>query len=72
MPPVPGLINQLDALQRFEERLQDSGNEYWATQVRVMERQVKAWSAQAENKSDEAVVLLREAAMKRIRSRSFQ
>jgi tetratricopeptide (TPR) repeat protein len=49
-------------LQRLEEQLHASSNDYWATQVRVMKREVMAWSAQAENKGGEAVVLMREAA----------
>jgi hypothetical protein len=39
-----------------------AGNGYWATQVRVMKREVMAWSAEAEDKHAEAVVLMREAA----------
>jgi hypothetical protein len=52
----------IDDLQRIEEQLHVSGNEYWATQVRVMKREVEAWSAQAEDKEAEALVAMREAA----------
>ncbi len=53
---------QGDELQKLEDQLQNSGNAYWATQVRVMKREVLAWSAEAENKSEEAVSLMRQAA----------
>lgn len=53
---------QGDDLQSLENQLQSSGNAYWATQVRVMKREVLAWSAQAEDKRDEAVTLMRQAA----------
>ncbi len=53
---------QADELQKLEDQLQKSGNAYWATQVRVMKREVMAWSAEAENKGEEAVMLMRQAA----------
>ena len=53
---------QRNDLQEIENQLQSSGNLYWATQVRVMKREVMAWSAQAEGKGDEAIVQLRGAA----------
>jgi hypothetical protein len=53
---------QADELQRLEDQLQNSGNAYWATQVRVMKREVMAWSAEAEHKSEEALTLMRQAA----------
>lgn len=53
---------QIDELQKLEEQLKNSGNSYWATQVRVQKREVMAWSAQANNKPDEAVALMRQAA----------
>ena len=53
---------QIEALHRMEEQLQASGNLYWATHVRVMRREVAAWSAYAENRDDESVALLRQAA----------
>ena len=49
-------------LQKLEDQLQQAGNSYWATQVRVMKREVMAWAADAENKSGEAVSLMRQAA----------
>jgi tetratricopeptide (TPR) repeat protein len=53
---------QVAELQKLEDQLQQAGNAYWATQVRVMKREVLAWSAQAENKAEQAVSLLRQAA----------
>jgi len=53
---------QISTLQQIEENLSSSGNTYWSSQVRVMKREVMAWSAQAESKGDDAVALLRQAA----------
>jgi tetratricopeptide (TPR) repeat protein len=53
---------QAEGLKRIEEQLQSAGDTYWARQVRVMKREVMAWSAQAEKQQDEAASLLREAA----------
>lgn len=53
---------QISALQQIEEKLRTSGNTYWSSQVRVMKREVMAWSAQAESKGDDAAALLRQAA----------
>ena len=53
---------QADELQKLADQLQTSGNAYWATQVRVMKREVMAWSAEAEHKPEEAVSLMRQAA----------
>jgi tetratricopeptide (TPR) repeat protein len=52
----------LDDLQQIEDRLSASGNEYWTTQVRVMKREVMAWSAEAQDRRDEALALMRKAA----------
>jgi tetratricopeptide (TPR) repeat protein len=49
-------------LQKIEEGLQSSGNDYWATQVRILKREVMAWSAQGEGKAKDAVALMRDAA----------
>lgn len=49
-------------LQKIEEGLQASGNDYWATQVRILKREVMAWSAQGEGKAKDATALLRQAA----------
>jgi hypothetical protein len=49
-------------LRRIEQQLRESGDEYWATQVRVMNGEVLAWAAATEHYSDEALRLMREAA----------
>jgi tetratricopeptide (TPR) repeat protein len=57
-----GARKPIDELQRLEEQLHTSGNDYWASQVRVMKREVMAWSANAENRREGALALMREAA----------
>jgi tetratricopeptide (TPR) repeat protein len=49
-------------LRQLEDRLRTSGNDYWATQVDIMRREVAAWSAQAANQPEEAAAILRSAA----------
>ena len=49
-------------LQRIQDKLRESGNDYWATQTGILKREVMAWSAQAQGKPQDAVALLREAA----------
>ena len=53
---------EIDRLQQIEEQLHTSGNDYWATQVGILKREVMAWSAQASKKPDEAVTLMRASA----------
>jgi hypothetical protein len=53
---------EVDRLRQIEEQLRTSGNDYWATQLGILTREVMAWSAQADRKPDEAVALMREAA----------
>ena len=53
---------EIDRLRQIEEQLRSSGNDYWATQVEIMTREVKAWSAQADRKPDEAAALMRASA----------
>ncbi len=53
---------EIDELRQIEEQLRTSGNNYWATQVGILAREVIAWSAQAEKKPDEAAALLRASA----------
>lgn len=49
-------------LGQLEDQLRASGNNYWATQVDIMRREVEAWSAQAAQRSEEAASILRSAA----------
>jgi tetratricopeptide (TPR) repeat protein len=53
---------EIDRLRQIEEQLRTSGNDYWATQVDILRREVMAWSAQAGGKPDQAVVLMRASA----------
>ncbi|MDR3748324.1 MAG: hypothetical protein P4M04_09265 [Acidobacteriota bacterium] len=53
---------EVDKLWRIEEQLRASGNDYWATQVGILTREVMAWSAQADKKPDEASALMRTSA----------
>ncbi len=53
---------EIDRLQQIEEQLRISDNDYWATQVGILRREVMAWSAQANKKPDEAATLMRASA----------
>jgi tetratricopeptide (TPR) repeat protein len=53
---------EIDKLREIAVQLRTSGNDYWATQVDILVREVMAWAAQADGKPSEAVALLREAA----------
>ncbi len=53
---------EIDRLKQLEDQLRASGNNYWAVQVGIMKREIMAWSAQADNKPEEATTLMRAAA----------
>jgi tetratricopeptide (TPR) repeat protein len=53
---------EVDSLRQIEEQLRTSGNNYWASQVRILTREVMAWLAQADRKPDEAATLMRASA----------
>jgi len=53
---------EIDRLRQIEEQLRTSGSDYWATQVGILTREVRAWSAQADRKPDEAAALMRASA----------
>ncbi len=53
---------EIDQLRQIETELRTSGNDYWATQVGILKREVMAWSAQADNKPQEAEALMRASA----------
>lgn len=53
---------EIDRLRQIEEQLRTSGNDYWATQVRILTREVMAWAAQAERKPEEGAALMRASA----------
>ncbi len=53
---------EAEELRRIAGQLESTGNEYWASQVKIMMREVMAWISQAEKHPDEAVALMRKAA----------
>ena len=53
---------EIDKLRQIEEQLRTSGNDYWATQVGILKREVTAWAAHADRKPDEAAALMRASA----------
>jgi tetratricopeptide (TPR) repeat protein len=59
---APEAQRESEALRHIEEHLRASRNNYWATQVNIMGREVMAWSDQAQNKPESAAAILRSAA----------
>jgi len=53
---------ELVALKQLEAQLRASANDYWATQTGILVREVSAWCAQAEGRSEEAATAMRQAA----------
>ena len=53
---------EIDRLAQIETQLRNSGDTYWATQVKILTREVMAWSAHANQKSEEAAALMRASA----------
>src|SRR5215471_12226633 len=53
---------ELQSLQRLTEQLRASGNQYWAGQVQIQAEEASSWIAMANQKSEEAVALMRKAA----------
>ncbi|HKV61865.1 MAG TPA: hypothetical protein VJO16_08130 [Candidatus Acidoferrum sp.] len=53
---------EIAQLEQIEAQLRSMGNDYWATQTKILRREVEAWSAQADRKPSEAVALMRRAA----------
>lgn len=54
--------NELSQLKQLEDKLRTTGNDYWATQTNILLREVTAWSAQAKDRSEEALATMRQAA----------
>ncbi len=50
------------AIEAYESRTRAAGNAYWASQVGVLAREARAWTANAAGHPQEALALLREAA----------
>jgi tetratricopeptide (TPR) repeat protein len=59
---VTGARAEAARLRELEDQLHTSGNDYWATQVGILRREVMAWSAQSEKKPEDAAALLRTSA----------
>ncbi len=55
---------EIQELQLIEKQLRASDDNYWATQVEILAQEVRAWSAQANNKPEEAKTLMCAAADK--------
>jgi hypothetical protein len=53
---------EAETLRSLEEQLRMAGNQYWATQVKILMQEVNAWTAQASDKRDAALTLMRQAA----------
>ncbi len=53
---------EVEQLIQIEAQLRALGNDYWAVQVGILMREVKARLAQADGRTDEAAALLRSAA----------
>jgi tetratricopeptide (TPR) repeat protein len=49
---------EIDRLRQIQEQLRASDNNYWATQVGILRREVIAWVAQADRKPDAAAALM--------------
>jgi hypothetical protein len=49
-------------LRRLGEQLRTAGNEYWATQVNILQYEVTAWIAQAGKQPNTALAVMRQAA----------
>ncbi len=53
---------EINRLRQIEEQLRASSNDYWATQVGILTREVMAWAAQTDKKPEEAAALMRTSA----------
>jgi tetratricopeptide (TPR) repeat protein len=57
-----GVTSEIATLQQLEEQLRGAGDEYWATQVQILRKEVVAWAAQANGRPEEAETTMRAAA----------
>jgi hypothetical protein len=53
---------EVQRLRQIAANLHASGNSYWAAQVEILIQELAAWIAQAENKPEQAMALMRSAA----------
>ncbi len=62
MGDASGAKADLEQLTQRRDALRAAKNEYWATEVEVMRLSAAAWATLAENRADEALGLMRDAA----------
>jgi hypothetical protein len=55
-------FKDIEQLSKLEDQLRTAGNDYWATQVNILTREVQAWFVQAKGKPAEALLFMRMAA----------
>jgi tetratricopeptide (TPR) repeat protein len=60
MPPPPR--QRFDKITEKRDALRAAKNDYWATEVEVMRLAAAAWATWADDRSDEALSLMRQAA----------
>ena len=63
MGKVPTAYEAADALKQIQERLQKAGESYWALQVQIQQVSVRAWTALAEGKKEQALRQMESAAV---------
>ena len=59
---IAGSKKSLNQISRLQKELVEAGDPYWAEQVGIQEIAASAWIALAENNSNRAIVLMRNAA----------
>jgi len=57
-----GAQEAMERLEVLERALRDRGDRYWADQAAIQRRSVSAWKALAQDRAEEAIVTMREAA----------
>lgn len=53
---------EIDWLQELEHQLLDAHDDYWAVQVKILKRELMAWTAQTNGQEQQAYALMRETA----------
>jgi tetratricopeptide (TPR) repeat protein len=59
---APAAYQSAESLRQIRERLIESGENYWALEVEIQERAVRAWAMMAEGKKQEALQQMESAA----------
>lgn len=52
---------EVDTLAAFQKKLEAAGNAYWSGQVAIQEKVGRAWIANAEGRTDDGLLIMREA-----------